>query len=201
MNLHRDIRHRDCPIFFVALMTIFASGNASADIDADALRKLSAVRSIAMSPEPISPQQVAREFAVELKTSCADVDYPIEGKFRICKSILAEDAKDTNQLAFTGYLTVNHPTEEDTGGTVDFIARGEENCVRQNELINFFQIAPTSSAPVLLEPRLPYIPSSRYDFIFPKQGKYDVSVQVLETGGCMTTLSLLKTSYKTTNGK
>lgn len=201
VRIRKKIPYGYWSIFSVALITMFTSKNACADIDADALRKLTAMRSIALSSEPISPEQVGRELAVELKTSCSDVDYPVEGKFRICNSTLFQGQKDIAQLAFVHYSTVNRPTEKDTGGVVEFSTRDEENCIHQNELTQFFHISPTSSTPVLLEPALPYIPVIRYDFVFPKQGKYDVSVQALQTGECVSLLSLSKTSYKTMKEK
>lgn len=162
--------------------------SAHADIDGDAARKLSALKSLALSPAPISPEQVEKALALALDRSCADVDLPPEGKFHICLYRPAE--QDTHSLAFVQYKTIDRSAGEDSEGGVEFITRGKHTCIRSADLSNAFQLAPApSSEPAFPEPKLPYIPVARYRFNFPNQGAH---VEVFQTGECVTTVTLLK---------
>jgi len=172
-----------------ALSAILCNG-AYAGVDADAARKLAALKSLALSPAPISPKQVEKALALTLDQSCADVDLPPEGKFHICLYRPAE--QDAHTLAFVQYKTINRPAGEDSGGGVEFITRGEHTCIRREDLSNAFQLAPASSGePAFPEPKLPYIPVARYRFDFPNQGAH---VEVFQTGDCVTTVTLVKPS-------
>ena len=196
-------RHsKDWTAFFCATLTIFCShAKAAAEMDADTVRKLSAIKSIALSPAPISPQQVARALAVELQTKCSSFEDPTIGKYRLCTSSPAEDNRETAQLAFLHYSTVNRGDEHDTGGMVHFATK-DTICLSEKDLSKFFQVvAAPSSERVLTEPALPYIPARRYNFNFPKQGKFDVTIHVLESGHCASLIELGKTSYKPLTGK
>ena len=186
-----------------AILTILCShAHAATGMDADTVRKLSAIKSIAFSPTPISPQQVARALAVELQTECSSFDDPTVGKYRLCTSSPAEDDRETPQLAFLHYSTVNRGAEHDTGGTVHFATKNDTICLSEKDLSKFFQVVATpSSERVLTEPTLPYIPARRYNFNFPKQGKFDVTIHVLESGHCASLIELGKTSYKPQTGK
>jgi hypothetical protein len=202
MLIQNIFSRRGVAIFHAALILFSAYDSAAAEIDVDTAHKLSAIKSIALSSEPISPQQVARELAVELQTNCTPFDDPTEGKFQICNSAPVKDEKETAQLAFLHYSTVNRLTEHDTGGTVHFIAKNKAMCLSQEDLSKFFQVAAApSSERILTEPALPYIQSRRYEFKFPKQGKFEVAISVLETGQCAAIIELSKTSYKTRTGK
>ena len=200
-NKNRHSKHWTA--FFSVALTIFCShANAAAEMDADTVRKLSAIKSIALSPTPISSQQVARALAVELQTKCSSFDDPTIGKYRLCTSSPAEDNGETAQLAFLHYSTVNRGDGHDTGGTVHFATKNDAICLSEKDLSKFFQVVATpSSERVLTEPALPYIPARRYNFNFPKQGKFDVTIHVLESGHCASLIELGKTSYKPQTGK
>lgn len=164
--------------------------SAHAELDGDAARKLSALKSLALSAAPISPKQVEKALALTLDRSCADVELPPAGKFHICLYRPAE--QDTHNLAFVQYKTINRSAGEESGGSVEFLTKGEHTCIRSKDLNNAFQLAPApSGAPAFPEPKLPYIPVARYQFNFPNQGAH---VEVFQTGECVTTVTLVKTS-------
>jgi len=197
MRIEKEYLWRHAVIFCTALMALFACNNALADIDADTDRKFSAIKAIALSSDDISSQQVARELGVELETRCSHIDDPVQGKYEVCIYSQSENEKHTSQLAFIHYKTVNHVTEKDTGGSMEFFSNGGENCIHRVDLINFFKAYSTEPTKVLTEPTLPYLPESTYDLILPKQGRFDVSLHILQTGKCITTLTLYKTAYHT----
>jgi hypothetical protein len=131
---------------------------------------------------------------------CADVVQGAAGKFHICLYRPAE--QDTHRLAFVQYKTVNLSAGEDTGGGVEFVTQGENICIRKEDLTKVFQIAPVpSNSPAFPEATLPYIPVGRYQFIFPKQGQSEVHIEVFQTGECVTTVTLIKSSYNAKTGK
>jgi hypothetical protein len=168
--------------------------NARAEADADTLRKLTAVKLLAQSSLPISPAQVAEALNLTLTESCADVEIEGAGKFYICGYRPSVD--DPQPLAFLYYKTVNRTAGQDTGGVVAFLTRGDKTCLRQKDLIGVFHMTPVASdAPAFPEPTLPYIPVSTYQFVFPKQGGSEVHVRVVQTGDCITTMELIKSSY------
>lgn len=195
-NQHRHSRYW-VTFRFAALTILCAHASAAAEMDADTVRKLSAIKSIALSTDHISPQQVARALAVELQTKCALMDEPTVGKYQFCTSAPAEHDRDTARLVFLHYSTVIQAAQHDTGGIVHFATNSGAICLSEKDLSKFFQVvAVPSKERVLLEPTLPYIPARRYDLNFPQQGKFKVAISVLEEGHCATMIELGKTAYK-----
>lgn len=193
---HRHWKRRTT-FFFATLTMLCAHAGVAAKMDADTVRKLSAIKSIALSTDHISAQQVARELAVELQTECSLLGDPTVGKFQLCTSAPAEHDRDTARLAFLHYSTVIQGTQHDTGGIVHFVTNNHAMCLSEKDLSKFFQVvAVPSKERVLLEPTLPYIPARRYNLNFPQQGKFKVAISVLEEGHCAIMIELGKTAYK-----
>jgi hypothetical protein len=181
-------------IAYTALVLAALCSNVHAEIDADTSKKLAVLKSLALSPERISPQQVSKALGVALDPHCAEVEQQGMGKYYVCGYVPREE--DSHLFAFRHYKTVNRSAKEDSGGGVMFSTQGEKNCLRSKDLAEVFQIPPVASdSPAYPEPTLPYIPMRSYQFVFPAQGDSEVHVDVVETGGCINTVTLIKSSY------
>ncbi|MYM73271.1 hypothetical protein GTP56_13825 [Duganella sp. FT134W] len=174
-----------------AILLAALCATAHADVDIDTARKLAAVKSLALSPERISPEQVAKALDVKLEKTCGEATALRAGRYHVCGYRPSDE--DRQSLAFLGYKTVNRGATKDTGGVVMFLAHADRQCLRQDDLVKVFQSAPVASAsPVFPEPTLPYIPVRTYQFVFPGHSDSEMYLRVVQTGDCITTVDLIR---------